>query len=41
MPSLEDIQAFLKADPYVTQGVFTRYEIHPFMQVFPASANSQ
>jgi hypothetical protein len=35
MPSLEATEAFLKADPYVTQGVFARYEIHPFMQVFP------
>jgi uncharacterized protein YciI len=35
MPSLDEAQAFLDADPYVTQGVFARYEIHPFMQVFP------
>ncbi len=35
MASLEEVQAFLKDDPYVTQGVFNRYEIHPFMQVFP------
>jgi len=37
MASLEEVQAFLKDDPYVTQGVFNRYEIHPFMQVFPKS----
>ena len=37
MASLEDVQAFLKDDPYVTQGVFNRYEIHPFMQVYPKS----
>jgi uncharacterized protein len=36
MTSLEEVQAFLKDDPYVTEGVFARYEIHPFMQVFPA-----
>jgi len=35
MASLEEVQAFLKDDPYVTQGVFNRYEIHPFRQVFP------
>ena len=35
MVSLEEVHAFLKDDPYVTQGVFNRYEIHPFMQVFP------
>jgi uncharacterized protein YciI len=35
MASLEEVHAFLKDDPYVTQGVFNRYEIHPFMQVFP------
>ncbi len=35
MTSLEEVQAFLKDDPYVTEGVFARYEIHPFMQVFP------
>ena len=37
MASLEEVQAFLKDDPYVTQGVFNRYEIHPFMQVYPKS----
>jgi hypothetical protein len=37
MPSLEDVRAFMEADPYVTQGVFARYEIHPFLQVFPQS----
>jgi uncharacterized protein YciI len=35
MPSLEEVRAFIEADPYRTQGVFARYEIHPFMQVFP------
>jgi hypothetical protein len=37
MPCLEDVRAFMEADPYVTQGVFARYEIHPFLQVFPQS----
>ena len=32
-------EAFAKADPYVTQGVFARYEIHPFMQVYPTPAS--
>ena len=35
MASLDDARAFMEADPYVTHGVFARYEIHPFMQVFP------
>ena len=33
--SLEDAKAFAAGDPYVTQGVFARYEVHPFMQVYP------
>jgi uncharacterized protein YciI len=33
--SLAEVEAFVKEDPYVVQGVFERYEIHPFMQVFP------
>ena len=33
--SLEEAKAFAAGDPYVTQGVFARYEIHPFMKVFP------
>jgi len=33
--SLEEATAFAAGDPYVTQGVFTRYEVHPFMQVYP------
>lgn len=35
LPSLEEARAFMDADPYVTEGVFARYEIHPFLQVFP------
>ncbi len=34
--SLEEAKAFAAGDPYVTQGVFTRYEVHPFTQVYPA-----
>ena len=33
--SLEEAKTFAAGDPYVTQGVFARYEIHPFMKVFP------
>jgi len=33
--SLEEAKAFAAGDPYVTQGVFARYEVHPFMQVYP------
>ncbi|MEK6603362.1 MAG: YciI family protein [Nitrospirota bacterium] len=36
--SLEEATAFAAGDPYVTQGVFARYEIHPFMQVYPTPA---
>ena len=35
VPSLEEARAFIDNDPYVTKGIFSRYEIHPFMQVFP------
>ncbi len=34
--SLEEAKTFAADDPYVTQGVFARYEVHPFMQVYPA-----
>lgn len=37
--SLEAAKAFAAGDPYVTQGVFARYEVHPFMQVYPKSAS--
>lgn len=36
--SVEEARAFVEQDPYVTQGVFARYEIHPFTRVFPKSA---
>lgn len=35
--NLNDAQAWLAADPYVIHGVFERTEVHPFLQVFPAS----
>jgi uncharacterized protein len=34
--SLEAAQAWIAADPYVTQGVFARVTVKPFKQVFPA-----
>ena len=33
--SLEEVQAFAKADPYMIHGVFQEVTVHPFMQVFP------
>ncbi|MCG3112212.1 MAG: YciI family protein [Candidatus Manganitrophus sp. SB1] len=33
--SLEEAVAWGEADPYVSGGVFSRYEIKPFTQVFP------
>jgi uncharacterized protein YciI len=33
--SLSEAQAFADSDPYVTEEVFARYEIHPFVQVYP------
>jgi uncharacterized protein YciI len=33
--SLEEAKAFAAGDPYVTGGVFVRYEVHPFTQVYP------
>src|SRR5437867_9198442 len=32
--SLEEAKAFAAGDPYVTQGVFARHEVHPFLRVF-------
>ena len=34
--SLEAAQAWIDADPYVTQEVFERVTVRPFRQVFPA-----
>jgi hypothetical protein len=36
--SLKEAMAFAAGDPYVTQGVFARYEVHPFTQVYPTPA---
>lgn len=33
--SLADAQAWIAADPYVTEGVFTRVQVRPFRQVMP------
>ncbi|MDH4304819.1 MAG: YciI family protein [Nitrospira sp.] len=32
----DEAEEFARQDPYTIHGVFTRLEIHPFMQVFPA-----
>jgi uncharacterized protein len=34
--SLEEARAWIDADPYVTQGVFARVSVKPFLKVFPA-----
>jgi uncharacterized protein len=34
--SLHAAQAWIEADPYVTQGVFARVTVRPFKQVVPA-----
>ncbi len=36
--SQEDAERFIREDPYVTEGIFARYEVHPFLQVFPKPA---
>jgi uncharacterized protein YciI len=33
--SLEAAQAWIAADPYVTDGVFAAVEVHPFLKVAP------
>jgi uncharacterized protein YciI len=33
--SREDVEEFVREDPYTVFGVFQRVEIHPFVQVFP------
>ena len=33
--SLEEARTFAAGDPYVTEGIFARYEVHPFDQVYP------
>jgi uncharacterized protein YciI len=34
-PSLGDAEAWIAADPYVTQGVFASFEVRPFLKVLP------
>lgn len=33
--SFEEAAAWAASDPYVAEGVFSRYEVKPFTQVFP------
>jgi uncharacterized protein YciI len=33
--SLEDAQRWTEQDPYVTSGVFSSFEVRPFIQVLP------
>ncbi len=33
--SLAEAEAFAQEDPYVTHGIFSKIEIHPFHQVLP------
>jgi uncharacterized protein YciI len=33
----EEVEDFVRHDPYVVHEVFERVEIHPFLQVFPKS----
>lgn len=35
--SLAAVWDLVGRDPYVTNGIFERVEVHPFMQVFPHS----
>jgi uncharacterized protein YciI len=34
-PDLESATTWVAADPYVTEGVFERWEVRPFKQVLP------
>ncbi len=36
-PSREAVWELVARDPYVTNGVFNRVEVKPFIQVFPKS----
>jgi uncharacterized protein YciI len=38
--SLAEVWALLARDPYVTEGVFDRVEVHPFSQVLPEVSGS-
>ena len=33
--SLNDAEAWIAEDPYVTEGVFSSYEVRPFLKVLP------
>ncbi len=33
--SLAEVWELVGRDPYVTNGIFERVEVHPFLQVFP------
>ena len=33
--SLEEAERFAQEDPYTIFGIFERFEVHPFLQVFP------
>ena len=33
--TLEDATGWVEQDPYVTSGVYSSYEVRPFMQVLP------
>ncbi|MBM4119437.1 MAG: YciI family protein [Nitrospira sp.] len=39
--SQAEAEAFAQNDPYTTGGVFTRVEVHPFMQVLPKPKESR
>jgi uncharacterized protein YciI len=34
--TMKEAEEFARQDPYTVHGVFTRLEIHPFTQIFPA-----
>lgn len=36
MDSLAAVWELVARDPYVTNGIFERVEVHPFVKVFPA-----
>ncbi|MFM8411030.1 MAG: YciI family protein [Alphaproteobacteria bacterium] len=36
-PDLDAVRELAARDPYVVEGVFDRYEVHPFTRVFPES----
>ena len=37
--SLEEAKQFAQNDPYTVHGIFERVEVHPFMQVLPATSS--